>query len=57
MVAKIATVEIEETTQDGKNTATVALGRKDGKSRAEKLTTEQRSEIAKKVAAKRWSKR
>jgi hypothetical protein len=45
----------EESTKDP---AAVALGRKGGlkggKARAEKLTPEQRSEIAKKAAAKRW---
>ena len=42
-----------------KNPAAVALGRlgglKGGKARAEKLTPEQRKEIAKKAALKRWS--
>ncbi len=45
---------------DGKNPAAVALGRlggqKGGKARAEKLTAEQRSAIAKKAAQTRWSK-
>lgn len=54
MVARIATGEIEETTEDGKNAAAVALGRMGGKARASKLTPERRSEIAKKAAAKRW---
>ncbi|PZS00502.1 MAG: hypothetical protein DLM70_13465 [Chloroflexi bacterium] len=44
--------------QPEKNPAAVALGRlgglKGGKARAEKLTPEKRSEIAKKAAAKRW---
>lgn len=43
-----------------KNPAAVALGRlgglKGGKARAEKLTPEQRKEIAKKAAKARWSK-
>ncbi len=55
-VAKIATGEIEETTDDGKNKAAVELGRKGGRARADKLTPEQRSEIARKAAAKRWKK-
>lgn len=42
-----------------KNPAAVTLGRlggkKGGRARAEKLTPEQRSEIARKAAAKRWS--
>ena len=39
-----------------KDEAAVALGRKGGKARAQKLTPEQRAEIAKRAAAKRWSK-
>ena len=46
--------------EDGKNPAAVALGRlggkKGGKARAEKLTPERRSEIAKKAANIRWGK-
>lgn len=44
----------------GKNPHAVALGRlgglKGGKARFEKLTPEQRTEIAKKAATKRWAK-
>ena len=55
MVAKIATGEIEdELTDDGKNKAAVELGRKGGRARAKKLTTEQRREIARKAAKIRW---
>jgi hypothetical protein len=43
-----------------KNPAAVSLGRlgglKGGKARADKLSPEQRSEIAKKAAQKRWKK-
>ena len=43
-----------------KNPAAVALGKlgglKGGKARAEKLSKEERSEIAKNAAQKRWSK-
>lgn len=53
-----ATEEAEE--QPQKNPAAVALGRlgglKGGKARAAKLTSEQRKEIARKAAQKRWSK-
>lgn len=57
-VAKIATGEIEETTEDdGKDKAAVELGRKGGAARAKKLTPEQRKEIARKAAAKRWQDR
>jgi len=45
---------------DGKNQAAVALGRlggkKGGKARAEKLTPEQRKQIAQKAAKSRWNK-
>lgn len=54
-VAQIATGEIEdELTEDGKNKAAQALGRKGGQARAKKLSGKERSEIAKKAAAKRW---
>ena len=46
---------------DEKNKAAQELGRlgglKGGKARAEKLTKEQRSAIAKKAAAARWAKK
>lgn len=55
-VAKIAIGEIEEEKdEDGKDKAAKALGRKGGAARAKKLTKEQRSEIARKAAAKRWN--
>ncbi len=55
-IMKIATGEIEESeTDDGKNKAAVELGRKGGQARAKSLTAKQRSEIAKKAAAKRWA--
>jgi hypothetical protein len=45
---------------EGKDPAAVELGRKGGqkggKARANKLTPEQRSEIARKAAATRWGK-
>lgn len=45
---------------EGKNPAAVELGRlggkKGGKARAEKLTAEERSEIARKAAKARWNK-
>lgn len=57
MVAKIATGEIEETA-DAPPPADYHRrgGEKGGPARAAKLTPEQRSEIAKKAAAKRWEK-
>ena len=56
-VAKILTGEVEEDTGDsGKDKAAQALGRKGGAARRDKLTPQQRSEIARKGAAARWQK-
>jgi len=56
----IATGQMEKPVEPEKNQAAVTLGRlgglKGGKARAEKLTPEQRKEIASKAAAKRWTK-
>ena len=58
MVAKIATGEVDDSADDdGKDPAAVALGRKGGKARAEKLSKERRSEIARQAASKRWSEK
>jgi hypothetical protein len=59
MVAKIATGEIEEPSEssDGKDPAAKALGQKGGRARAEKLTPEERSDIARTAASSRWKKR
>jgi hypothetical protein len=61
LIGDIATGQIEEKTDDGKNAAAVSLGRKGGlkggKARAESLTPKRRSEIAKKAAASRWKKK
>lgn len=55
-IAQIATGEIEDdVTDNGKDKAAQALGRKGGKARASKLTKEQRSEIARKAAGARWN--
>jgi hypothetical protein len=57
-----ATAEDEDVTDpdEAKNAAAVELGRqgglKGGRARAEKLTPERRSEIARKAAAARWAK-
>ena len=57
MIGKIATGEIDDlTTDDGKNAAAVALGRRGGKARAQGMSAKRRKEIAKKAAATRWSK-
>lgn len=58
-IVDLSTGDAEEVDQDeGKDPAAVALGRKGGlkggKARAAKLTSEQRTEIARKAAKKRW---
>jgi hypothetical protein len=59
-VGRIATGEIEDDIPtpeaEGKDPAAVSMGKRGGKARAEKMTPERRTEIAKKAAAKRWSK-
>jgi len=59
MIGRIATGEETDPlpADDGKDPAAKALGAKGGKARAAKLTAKQRSEIAKKAAAKRWEKK
>ena len=54
MIGKIATGEIEDERDDLKSAA-AQLGSKGGKKRAENMTAERRSEIAKAAAAKRWA--
>lgn len=59
LIADIATGEVVETKPD-KNPHAVAMGKlggaKGGKARADALTKEERSAIAKKAAAARWKK-
>lgn len=58
-IAKIATGEVEEDlgeTEDGRDKAAVALGRKGGTARAAKLSKKRRTEIAREGAKKRWGK-
>jgi hypothetical protein len=61
LIADVATGQAElPKTDEGKDPAAVALGRKGGlkggKARAASLTKKRRSEIAKAAARKRWTK-
>jgi hypothetical protein len=63
LIVDLATGEVVENSPEvdsGKNPAAVALGklggRKGGRARAERLTPEQRREIAKRAAAARWKR-
>lgn len=59
-IGRIATGEIEDDIPtpeaEGKDPAAVSMGKRGGKARAENMTPERRTEIAKKAARKRWSK-
>lgn len=57
-VMEIATGQVEEEseTDDGKDPAAKALGKKGGEARAMSLSKKRRSEIAKKAAKSRWKK-
>jgi hypothetical protein len=57
-VMRIATGEVEEeydASEEGKDQAAAALGRKGGEARAAKMTAEQRAEAARKAAKLRWA--
>ena len=64
LIVEIATGQVEdvvpESPSDGKNPAAIALGKlgasKGGDARAKNLTSGQRSDIARKAAAKRWKR-
>jgi hypothetical protein len=56
LIVDIATGEVEDRVEDGRDAAAAALGRKGGAARAANLSKAQRSAIAKKAAAARWSK-
>jgi hypothetical protein len=54
MVGRIATGDVEDNPTPENKAHHSRGGKKGGVARAEKLTPEERSEIAKKAAAKRW---
>ena len=56
MIAKIATGELADSDHSETSAAAATLGRRGGKARAEKLSADQRSAIAKKAAAVRYGK-
>lgn len=61
LIGDIATGQVEDKTDDGKDPAAVSLGRrgglKGGKARAAKLTADQKRDSARKAAEARWQKR
>jgi ubiquinone biosynthesis protein UbiJ len=56
LIGDIATGQVQDVVDDGKDEAAQQLGRRGGAARAKNLTKEQRAEIARKAAKARWSK-
>jgi hypothetical protein len=61
LVVDIASGQVEDREptleEEGKDPAAVALGRKGGAARAEKMSAPERSRIAKEAVQKRWAKK
>lgn len=55
LIGRIATGEVEDE-REALSSAAAELGRKGGKKRAENMTPERRTEIARKAAEQRWKK-
>ncbi len=56
LMVDIMTGQVPDAVDDGKDAGAAEMGRKGGAVRARNLTASQRTEIARKGAAKRWSK-
>lgn len=54
LIGDIATGQVKDEVDDGKNPAAAELGKLGGKSRASSLSQKKRTEIAKKAAKSRW---
>jgi len=54
LVVDIATGEVEDRVDDGRDSAAASLNLSGGKARAAAMTPERRAKIARKAAAKRW---
>lgn len=56
LIVDIASGQIEDRVGDGKDEAAAEMGRKGGAARSAAMTPEQRADIARKAAAKRWGR-
>ncbi len=56
LMVDIATGQVPDAVDDGKDAGAAAMGRKGGASRAAGMTPELRAEAARKAASKRWAK-
>lgn len=54
LIGDIATGQVPDVVDDGKDAGAAAMGRKGAAARATGLTPERRTEIAKKAATTRW---
>jgi hypothetical protein len=54
LIGDIATSQVEDAVEDGKNPIAAEIGRKGGEARAANLSKRKRAEIAKKGARARW---
>ena len=55
LIVDIATGQVVDAVEDGKNETAAEMGRKGAAIRAGRLSPERRKEIAQKAAAKRWN--
>ena len=56
LIGDIATGQVPDVEDDGKDPAASALGKKGGQARAKRLTEDERKEIARLAAEARWKK-
>jgi hypothetical protein len=56
LIGDIATGQVEDRVDDGKDIGAAAMGRKGGKARAAAMTPKRRAEIAKNAAKTRWNR-
>jgi len=54
LMVDIATGQVPDAVDDGKDAGAAGMGHKGGTARAQSLTPEQRTEIARKAAIARW---
>lgn len=54
LIVDIASGQVVDAVEDGKDAGAAAMGRKGAAARATSMTPERRKEIARKAAAKRW---
>jgi hypothetical protein len=57
LIGDIATGEVTDKIDDGKDAAAAEMGRKGAAARSAGMTAERRAEVAKRAAAKRWGKK